>query len=108
MRTRPLVTLFQNRGRSPRWISELITLKDLEGEGSLALDEDRVLIPYAYVTSDKAEVATKAVFSGGVQHSLVYARYRKLDVLLRTEGNERDLAVINVREKFEQYSPPLD
>jgi len=106
--TRPLVTLFENRAKSPGWISKLMTLQDLEGEGLFTIEEDRVIIPLAQVTSDKAEVAAKALFSGGVQNSVVYARYKRLDLLLRTENNARDIDVINVLEKFEQYTLPVD
>ena len=106
--TRPLVAMFDNRGDPPQWISGLMTLKDLSGEATIDLDGKRLVLPRAYVTSDKAEVAAKALFSGGVQNSVVYARYNKLDLLLRTENNERNIDVINVREKFEKYRLPVD
>ena len=106
--TRPLVAMFDNRGDPPRWVSKLMTLTDLVGEGSLEMEEGRLLIPLAHVTSDKAEVAAKAFFSGGLSKSVVYARYKKLDLLLRTENSKRNVDVVNVRKKFEQYELPLD
>ena len=104
--TRPLVALFDNRGNPPGWLSKLMTLKDLEGEARLAISEGRVAISQAYVISDKAEVAAKALFSAKSRHSAVYVRYKKLDFLLTTENDERDLDIINVRKKFDQYEIP--
>ncbi|MEH6583365.1 MAG: hypothetical protein V7754_15620 [Halioglobus sp.] len=105
--TRPLVALFDNRGDPPNWISELMTMKDLEGEASLTLSDGRFTIPLAYVTSDTAEVAAKAVFSGGNSNGVIYARYNKLDLLLKTKDGNRNLDIINVREKFDRYELPL-
>lgn len=106
--TRPLVAMFDNRDDPPRWVSKLITLTDLQGEASLEMEDDRVRIPLARVTSDKAEVAAKALFTGGVRNSAVYVRYKKLDMLLRTENNERNIDVVNVLEKFDAFTLPDD
>ncbi len=104
--TRPLVALFGNQGDPPKWVSKLMTMKDLQGEASLTLTGDRLTIPHAYVTSDTAEVATKTVFSDGISNGVVYVRYKKLDLLLKTTDGKRNLDVIKVREKFDQYELP--
>jgi hypothetical protein len=104
--TRPLVALLDNRGHPPGWVSKLMTLKDLAGEATIEIADGKVVIPRAFVTSDKAEVATKAVFQGGKRTGVVYARYNKLDMLIRTRDGDRNLDVINVREKFDDYQLP--
>jgi hypothetical protein len=101
--TRPLVAFFENRIRSPRWFSRLLTLKDLEGEGAITIDGDRMDIPTAQLISDKAEVAAKAVISPGNRDGMIYARYKKLDVLLKMEDGKNNLDIYKTREKFDAY-----
>ncbi|MEH6587670.1 MAG: hypothetical protein V7720_13985 [Halioglobus sp.] len=104
--TRPLVALFDNKGDPPGWVSELMVVKDLKGKGSFNFSAGRLAIPLAYVDSEKAEVAAKAVFSGGTRNGMVYARYKKLDLLIKRFNGERDIDIIKVREKFDQYKLP--
>ena len=65
--------------------------------------DERLVIPAARVISDKAEVAAKAVFYEQGRDGVIYARYKKLDVLLKMNGDKSDLDVIKVREKFDGY-----
>ena len=104
--TRPLVAMFDNRGDPPRWVSKLMTVKDLKGKAELGLSEGRFTIPLAYVDSEIAEVAAKAEFHRGERNGLVYARYKKFDLLLKRLNGKRDLDVIKVREKFDRYQLP--
>ncbi len=104
--TRPVVALFDNNGDPPRWLSRMLTMTDIEGEASIALDDDQVLVPHAQVNSDTAEVAAKVLFHPGGRDGVVYARYKKLDVLLKMMGKDSDLDVIKVREKYDVYPVP--
>jgi hypothetical protein len=104
--TRPLVAMFDNRGDPPRWVSKLMTVKELKGKAELGLSEGRFTIPLAYVDSEIAEVAAKAEFHRGERNGLVYARYKKFDLLLKRLNGKRDLDVIKVREKFDRYQLP--
>ena len=101
--TRPVVALFGNHGEPPRWLSGLLTLKDIEGAANLELADERLAIPSARVISDKAEVAAKAVFYEAGRDGVIYARYKKLDVLLKMDGDKNNLDVIKVRKKFDAY-----
>lgn len=105
--TRPLVAMFDNQGKPPRWMSRMLTLRDIEGEAILDINGTQVSIPHAQVISDKAELAAKVVFSPAGRTGVVYARYEKLDVLLKMTGQKSNLDVINVREKYDSYRPPL-
>lgn len=104
--TRPLVAMFDNRGDPPGWVSKLMIVKDLKGKATLGLSKGRFSIPLAYVDSEKAEVAAKAEFYQGERSGVVYARYKKLDLLIKRFDGKRDVDVIKVREKFDQYQLP--
>ena len=101
--TRPLVAIFQNQKSPPRWISGLLTLKDIEGQASVSVNQDLVVIPQANITSDEAEGAAKVAFTPDNRNGMIYARYKKLDVLLKLLGQKQDMDIIKVREKFDSY-----
>ena len=101
--TRPLVALFENRRRSPAWLSKLLTLEDIGGEATLELSDNRLKVSDAQVLSDKAEVAVKAVFYETGSDGVIYVRYRKLDAVLKMDGPESNLDVLGARQTFEQY-----
>ena len=101
--TRPLVAIFQNQKSPPRWISGLLTLKDIEGEASVSINQGQVVIPRASILSDEAEVAAKVAFTPDASTGMIYARYKKLDLLLKLMGKEQDMDIIKVREKFDRY-----
>ncbi|MDA7840764.1 hypothetical protein N9A55_08345, partial [Luminiphilus sp.] len=75
-------------------------------EVELKLFEGKTIIPLAYVTSKKAEVAVKATFYDGERDGVVYARFKKLDALLRRENGKRKVEITKSREKFDQYQIP--
>jgi hypothetical protein len=101
--TRPLVALFQNQKRSPKWLSGMLDIRDIEGKATVEVEDDLVVIPLASVLSDKAEAAAKVAFTPDARNGMIYARYKKLDILMKLMGQDNDLDVIRVREKFDQY-----
>ena len=101
--TGPLVALFDNHGDPPRWVSRQLLLKDIEGQASVELQDKRLQVDKARVLSDKAELAAKAVFYQTGRDGVIYARYRKLDLLLKMTGEKGNLDVFRAREKFEAY-----
>lgn len=101
--TRPLVALFQNQQRSPNWLSGMLTIRDIDGEATLDIAEDLIVIPSASILGDKAEAAAKVAFTPDARTGMIYARYKKLDVLLKLMGQQRNVDIIKVREKFDGY-----
>ncbi len=101
--TRPLVALFDNHGDSPQWISRRLVLEDIQGQASVALADNRLEVDDARLLSDKAELSAKAVFYPSGRDGMIYARYRKLDVLLKMAGGKSNLDVFRAREKFDAY-----
>jgi hypothetical protein len=105
--TRPLVALFDNRGNPPKFVSRLLTMKDIEGEATIQLADNRLAISNARVTSDKAEVAAKAVFYETGRDGVIYARYKKLDATVKMSGEKKKLELFGARDKFEEYVIPV-
>jgi hypothetical protein len=101
--TRPLVALFENRSISPVWLSKLLTIRDIDGEATLEMSDNQLRVTDAQVLSDKAEVAVKALFYEKGSDGVVYVRYRKLDAVLKMDGEESNLDVLGARQTFEQY-----
>ena len=104
--TRPLVAFIENRNDPPKWVSNLITVKDLTGEAEIQLSEGRLTIPMAFVDSEKAEVAVKGEFYRGDRNGVVYARFKRIDALLKRVDGKRNVDLIKSREKFDAYQLP--
>ena len=101
--TRPLVALFKNRSRTPKWLGNMMSVKNLNGEAEMQLTGGKLKVPLAYVDSEKAEVGIKATFFEGEREGVVYARFKKLDTLVKRLDGKRNVDVIKAREKFEAY-----
>ena len=104
--TRPLVALFKNRSRTPKWLGNMMSVKNLNGEAEMQLTGGKLRVPLAYVDSEKAEVGIKAAFFEGEREGLVYARFKKLDTLVKRFDGKRDVDIIKPRETFEAYDLP--
>ena len=104
--TRPLVALFKNRSRTPKWLGNMMSVKNLDGEAEMQLTGGKLKVPLAYVDSEKAEVGIKATFFEGEREGVVYARFKKLDTLVKRLDGKRNVDVIKAREKFEAYELP--
>jgi hypothetical protein len=111
--TRPLVTFFDNRNKPPKWLSNMMAVKNLEGEAELEVSDGAIRIPLAYVDSEKAEVGVKGVIANGERNGLVFARFKKFSTLLKRFDGKRDVDIIKPRAKFDRYQisdaeAPLD
>ena len=111
--TRPLVTFFDNRNKPPKWLSNMMAVKNLAGEAELEVTGGAIRIPLAYVDSEKAEVGVKGVIADGERTGLVFARFKKFSTLLKRFDGKRDVDIIKPRAKFDRYqisdpAAPLD
>ena len=101
--TRPLVTFFDNRNKPPKWLSNMMAVKNLAGEAELEVSDSAIRIPLAYVDSEKAEVGVKGVIANGDRSGLVFARFKKFSTLLKRFDGKRNVDIIKPRAKFDQY-----
>lgn len=111
--TRPLVTFFDNRNKPPKWLSNMMAVKNLAGEAELEVTGGAIRIPLAYVDSEKAEVGVKGVIADGERTGLVFARFKKFSTLLKRFDGKRNVDIIKPRAKFDRYqisdpAAPLD
>lgn len=73
------------------------------GEAQVDIDQHRIIIPYAFATSDKIDVGAKGVISADERNGVLYVRFRKLHGILKINNGKRNLDVFNAREKFDQF-----
>ena len=111
--TRPMVTFFDNRNKPPKWLSNMMAVKNLAGEAELVVSNSAIRIPLAYVDSEKAEVGVKGVIANGERSGMVFARFKKFSTLLKRFDGKRNVDVIKPRAKFDRYQisdpvAPLD
>jgi hypothetical protein len=64
---------------------------------------ERVIIPFAHAISDNIEVGAKAMVTEQSRDGVIYFRYKKADALLRISGGKKNLDIIRVRKKFDEY-----
>jgi hypothetical protein len=109
--SRPFVAVFANHRGKHGWLDRMLTVEDIRGNGSLSLQPNRSLIPRAMVGSDKIDVGLKAYSAAGTREAMFYARFRKLDGVLKSRNGQRNFDVLGARDTFESYRPgeiPLD
>ena len=103
--SRPLVTMFENGGWRPDFISRMLTIKDIQGNASLSVADKVVYIENAQMLSDKLELGARGSLSAEGRDAMVYLRYKRLDGLIKYSGQDRNLDIINARETFDAFQP---
>jgi hypothetical protein len=98
-----LVTFFDNRNKPPKWLSNMMAVKNLAGKAELEVSDSAIRIPLAYVDSAKAEVGVKGVIANGDRSGLVFARFKKFSTLLKRFDGKRNVDIIKPRAKFDRY-----
>jgi hypothetical protein len=78
-------------------------MNDIIGEATVELADNRLSITDAMVESDEAEIAAKAIFYETGRDGMIYVRYKKLDLVLKMEGESSNLDVIRARQTFDRY-----
>lgn len=102
--SRPIVAMYRNQdGWRPEFLARMMTLEDIEGEGQLKMADNQIVIPYMHVISDNAEAGFKAVISEQSRDGMIYFRYKKFNTLLKIKDGKKNLDLIRVRQKFDEY-----
>jgi len=103
--SRPVVVLFNNQGWRPEWLLNMLTIEDIEGTAELNIANERMVIPYAFASSDKIEVGAKGSITRQRRDGVIYVRYKKLDAVIKISDGKKNPDIIGAREKFDQYQP---
>ena len=104
--SRPIVAMLGNRKERPRWVSNMLTVEDIEGRMELEAANDRFVIPYAFIDSDNIDFGAKGVIDETLNNGVVYARYKKLDLVVKISDGKKNIDLFRAKEKFDEYRPP--
>jgi hypothetical protein len=103
--SRPVVAMFGNKGKRPEWLLNMLTIEDIQGTAQVTIANEQVVIPLAHAISDTMEVGAKGSFSEARRDGVIYARYKKLDALVKITDGKKNTDVIRARQKYEAYQP---
>jgi hypothetical protein len=101
--SRPVVALFNNQGGKPDWLLEMLTIHDIEGKMKVDIADNQIFIPVAHAVSDTIEVGAKGRISEKDRDGVVYARYKKLDAVIKVSDGRKNTDLIRAREKYDEY-----
>ena len=101
--TRPMVAMFENQGRRPNFLSRMLTVEDIKGTATVLVADEQLKIINAHTISDNIEIGAKGTISKTSRDAVVYFRYKKADGLLKFQGDKKNLDVLGVKKKFDEY-----
>lgn len=101
--SRPIVAMFENKKERPEWLLNMLTIEDIQGTAKVAIADEQIVIPHAHAISDKMEVGAKGVISETSRNGVVYARYKKLDAVIKLVDGKKNIDVIRARPKYDKY-----
>jgi hypothetical protein len=107
--SRPFVAMFRNQdGWRPDFLSDMITVKDIEGTGQVLMNGERLVIPYSRAVSDHIEIGAKGEIVGDVGEGILYLRYKRAEALLEIHNGRKRVDLFRPRQKFDDYrvAPP--
>jgi len=102
--SRPLVAMFANEKGEHPWLERMLTIENVSGNASMSLEKERLLVPHAFAGSDKIDAGVKGNMDAQGAEGVFYARFRKLDALLKIRDGKRNLDIIGARKKFDDYA----
>jgi hypothetical protein len=105
--TRPIVAMLGNQRNSPGWIKRMLTVENVNGTMALDFVNPRLTIPTASMDSDNIELGAKGVIDKDLRNGIVYARYKKLDIVVKFSDGKRNIDLLGARRKFDAYQMPV-
>jgi len=103
--SRPFVALFSNEKGRRDWLEKMLTVKDIQGRAEMTLKNDQLVIPYAFASSDKVAAGAKGIIDAERTDGIFYARFRKLDAVLKINNGEHNIDIIGAKKTFGKYTP---
>jgi hypothetical protein len=103
--SRPIVALMSNQRGKHGWLEKILTVEGIKGSARFKVDDKRALLPYAMVGSDKIDVGAKGLVDAKTREGIFYARFRKLDGILKVRDGERNFDLFGARKTFDAYKP---
>ena len=106
--SRPIVAMFGNQKDRPGWVKKMLTIEDVNATVQLDFVNPRLVIPAASMDSDKIEIGAKAVIDKDQRDGMIYARYKKLDIVVKFADGKRNIDLLKARRKFDEYRLPAE
>ena len=103
--TRPIVAMLANQREKHGWLEKLLTIENIKGEAFMNVQQQQIVIPYAFVASDKIDVGAKGIIDANNREGMFYARFKKLKGLLKIRDGKRNFDLIKARKTFDEYTP---
>ncbi len=105
--SRPLVAMFGNQKDRPEWVTNMLITEDVEGKVDLDIANGQIIIPYAFVHSVNIDFGAKGVIDENLRNGIVYARYKKLHVVVEIADGKKKIDLFRARSKFDEYRVPV-
>jgi len=105
--SRPIVAVLGNQDDRPKWVKNMLTIEDVTGVVKLEMANNRILIPDAFVESEKIDIGAKGVIDEALSDGVLYARYKKLDVVVKFSNGKRNIDLFRAKRKFDAYLLPV-
>jgi hypothetical protein len=102
--SRPIVAMFANAKGEHKWLEKMLTIEDIRGTATITLEQHQLTIPHAFAGSDKIDAGAKGIINDENVDGIFYARFRKLDAVLKVNNGKRNLDILGARKKFDDYS----
>jgi hypothetical protein len=103
--TRPLVAIMANQRGKHGWLEKTLTVENVRGQAAVTLDQEQIVIPYAFVGSEDIHVGVKGLISPPSREGIFYLRYKELDGVLKIWNKERNFDILGAKETYDDYSP---
>lgn len=101
----PILAVFQANRKEHKWLDKLLDLRNINGQFTLRVAPESIVVPYAFATSDTFDVGAKGIFGGGGDQGVFYARTGKLAGVLAIDNGDKKFGLIDATRKFEAYKP---
>jgi hypothetical protein len=82
-----------------------MTVEDVSGEARMRVADNEVVLPYALAGSDKIDVGAKGLIRGDDREGIFFARFRKLQGIVKLRNGARNIKLIGARKSFDAYLP---
>ena len=85
-------------------VAKYADYRRIEGTVKIDIANEQLVIPHAHAISDNIEVGAKASISQQRRDGVIYARYKKLDAIIKITDGKKNIDIIGAREKYEGYN----
>lgn len=103
--SRPIVAMLANQREKHDWLSKMLTIENIQGTARMDIEHQEIVIPYAFVDSDKVDIGAKGIINAQTHDGVFYARYGKLKGLMKVNNGKRNFDIIRAKKKFDEYDP---